>query len=216
MKSDKILVKAYQEQDWDTFLDSLNAIIGHVWYASNQKQRLGEAFKDDAFQEVKLEVYQKRDKFKEHLDHIGKYIYRFCWKSMQMFHRKTVNQVYNEGTKREIELDDEGNTMDVEVPFDDKLEPFLDLQLVEDHIASYKSKPFRKAIKLYLEGYTKREAATKCKMWDAGLMAAINVFIVRVKNELTDDYVDEEQYIKESVRPHIITYVRKHTKRRKQ
>lgn len=216
MKTDEILAKAYREKDWDTFLDGLNSIIGHVWYASNQKERLGEAYKDDAFQEVKLEVYQKRDKFEEHLDYISTYIYRFCWKSMQGFNKRMIRPVRNEGTKLEVKLDDEGNTTDIEVPFDDKLEPFLDLQLVNDHIASYKSKPFRKAIKLYLDGYTRKEAAKKTKMWDAGLMASINVFILRVKNELTDDYTDEEQYIKENVRPHIINYVRKHTKRRKQ
>ena len=216
MKRDAKLLKAYQEQDWDTFLESLNAIIGHVWYASNQKQRLGEAYKDDAFQEVKLEIYQKRDKFKEHLDHLGKYVYRFCWHAMQTFNKRAIASIRNEGTKKEIELDDEGNTMDVEVPFDDKLEPFLDLQLVEDHIASYKSKPFRKAIKLYLRGYTKREAAKKVNMWAEGLMPTINIFILRVRNELTDEYVDEEQYIKETVRPAFVTYVRKHIKRRKQ
>lgn len=213
METPPKLLKAYQEKDWDTLLNMINGMLGQIWYSTGLKYKLGEAWKEDAFQEAKMELFQKLPTLEDKSSHLAPFIYRFCWGAMRSFADYIKVRIRREGTKLEVE-DDEGHKADVEVPFDDKLEAFLDLQLVKDHIASYKSKPFRKAMKLYLEGYTKREAAKKANMWAEGLMPTINIFILRVRNELTDEYVDEEQYIKENVRPAFVTYVRKHLKRR--
>jgi hypothetical protein len=211
-----ILIKAYKEKDWNTFLEECNDSIDTAWNALGLYKSLGNDYKDDAFQECKLEILKLIKKINiDDTKNVGGYIYKVSYFALLKFRHNQLNVIEVEGFKPELKNDKTGDEFEFEVPCNDKLEPFLDLQVVKDHLSTYKSKKFQKAIEYYLSGYTKKEASQKAGMWAVGCANAIDVFFLRVRNILEDANIDEETYIKENIRPQFWTYVKDKTKRRK-
>jgi DNA-directed RNA polymerase specialized sigma24 family protein len=213
MKENPILRKAYEEKDWDTLLENCTKMLHHAWNKLHMDYYVGSSWREDGIQEAKLKLYKVlyRD-YKENMS-LESFIYIVGLYSLGNFRDYMKVRVRYEGVPLMSE-NEGGDFYEKELPTEDNMQDFLDTQLVKDHIESYESEEFKTAISLYLSGYSKKDISKMLKMWDAGLMAAINIFILRVKNELTDDYVDEEEYFKEKIRPLMWTYVKKHTKRR--
>jgi DNA-directed RNA polymerase specialized sigma24 family protein len=215
-RNNAILFKALNEKDWDNFLEASNEIIDTAWNALGLYKSLGNDLKDDAFQECKLKILKVAKKIKTESANISGYIYRVCYFKLLNFRQKQFDVLNVEGPTPVLKNDKTGDEFEFEFPYDDKLEPFLDLQVVKDHLSTYKSKKFQKAVEYYLSGYTKKEAAQKAGMWSVGCANAIDVFFLRVKNILEDANIDEQTYIKENIRPQFWTYVKDKTKRSKQ
>lgn len=211
----QLLAKALEEKDFDTFLENCNNIIYFLWNKFGLQRSLGNELLEDAVQQCKFVLLKKIPIIKTNGENIAGFVGTTCEFVLKNFKYKHtgifINEVKFESENKEKEVDFD----DYEFPYDDNLENFLDVQVVKEHLSTYKSKKFQKAIMYYLEGYTKKEISKMLGMFHVGLANAIDFFVFRVRKLLGEETIDEETYFKENIRPQFWTYVKDKTKRRK-
>jgi DNA-directed RNA polymerase specialized sigma24 family protein len=73
-------------------------------------------------------------------------------------------------------------------------------------IETYESESVRQALKLYFfEDMFTKEIAEATGLWYRGMKHLINIFIIELKNQLTDDNISIEDYLKEEAPKTIFT-----------